>query len=114
MRRTITEWCRHVHQNAIEKGFYDGFDPKNPQHLLSRLMLIVSEAAEAGEVVRDGHGVVSWHRADGKPEGLGSELADIVIRTFDFAAALGIDLEAVIEEKAAFNAGRPRLHGKVT
>lgn len=47
-----------------------------------------------------------------KPEGVPSELADTVIRTFDLADEAGIDLAAMIAEKLAYNANRPKMHGK--
>ena len=47
-----------------------------------------------------------------KPEGVAVELADAVIRIADLCGYLGIDLDAVIEEKMAYNAGRPYKHGK--
>jgi NTP pyrophosphatase (non-canonical NTP hydrolase) len=46
-----------------------------------------------------------------KPEGLPSELADIIIRVFDSAVFLGVDLEKAISEKMAYNATRPHRHG---
>lgn len=47
-----------------------------------------------------------------KPEGVAVELADAVIRIADLCGHLGIDLDAVIEEKMAYNADRPYKHGK--
>lgn len=47
-----------------------------------------------------------------KPTGLPSELADIMIRVLDCAAAWDIDIEAAIAEKMAYNATRPQLHGR--
>lgn len=47
-----------------------------------------------------------------KPCGIPSELADAVIRIADLAGALGIDLDAAIVEKMAFNENRPYKHGK--
>lgn len=46
-----------------------------------------------------------------KPEGVPSELADIVIRCFDFADEAGISLPEMISEKLAYNATRGRMHG---
>ncbi|MBR3996408.1 MAG: hypothetical protein IKI97_14170, partial [Clostridia bacterium] len=54
----------------------------------------------------------TYYREDGKPEGVPSELADAVIRCFDMADYYGIDLEAAIMEKHAFNLTRPYKHGK--
>lgn len=48
-----------------------------------------------------------------KPVGFPSELADILIRVFDLAGALGIDLEAEVELKMNYNKSRPYKHGKV-
>lgn len=47
-----------------------------------------------------------------KPEGVAVELADAVIRIADLCGHLGIDLDAVIAEKMAYNVGRPYKHGK--
>lgn len=46
-----------------------------------------------------------------KPEGIPSELADIVIRVFDICEYYGIDLEKAILEKHDYNVTRPFLHG---
>lgn len=82
-------------------------------YLGNRTMLIVGEAVEVHEELRDGRDPLEvYHRADGKPEGVGPELADILIRVFDTARELGIDLEATLVEKMAYNAGRPAMHGR--
>lgn len=46
-----------------------------------------------------------------KPEGVASELADVVIRVADLCGLYGIDLETALEEKMAFNDTRPYRHG---
>lgn len=46
-----------------------------------------------------------------KPEGLPSELADIVIRVFDTAQAWGIDLTEAVMMKHRYNISRPFRHG---
>ena len=79
----------------------------------NKLMLIVSEVAEAQDELRKGHTAdYTYYQENGKPEGVPSELADVVIRVLDFCYTEGIDLESIIEEKLAFNATRERLHGK--
>jgi len=92
----------------------------------TKLALIHSEVSEALECYRNGEmlemvdtGDAKPHRLDadgkcvsaGKPVGLPSELADIVIRVMDLAEALGIDLEGAIERKHAYNVTRPHKHG---
>ncbi len=47
-----------------------------------------------------------------KPEGVPSEIADIVIRCFDFADEAGFSLINAILEKLAYNNTRAHLHGK--
>ena len=49
-----------------------------------------------------------------KPEGVPSELADIVIRALAAADAWGIDLQSAIEEKLAYNQTRGYRHGGKT
>lgn len=46
-----------------------------------------------------------------KPEGIPSELADVVIRVFDICEHYGIDLEKAILEKHDYNVTRPFMHG---
>ena len=103
----------------------------------ARLALITTEVAEAIEELRNGRQVDETYYSGGysieddagepiiessekvdhagkdrKPEGVPSELADVVIRSFDLAHEAGIDLAAMIEEKLAYNATRARKHGR--
>lgn len=113
-------------QNSQDKGFHDN-EPDDPAELAiyngNRLMLIVSEAVEAHEELRKGHPAhATYYPADPvwidgklqpqKPEGVPSEIADIVIRCFDFAGSNGFDLAWIIQEKLAYNSTRPHMHGK--
>lgn len=97
-----------VHLNAVEKGFWE-FKPS----VELQVGLIHSEVSELFEEYRKGHQPNKpYYRADGKPEGINAELADIVIRCLDFAEGYGIDLESAILEKHKFNTTRPHKHGK--
>jgi NTP pyrophosphatase (non-canonical NTP hydrolase) len=106
---------------AKEKGWWPqlGFEgPDAPVRNLAaveevipeKLMLVVSELAEALEEHRNGE-ELEYEGKHGKPEGLAVELADAVIRIEDLCGALGIDLDAVIERKIAYNATRSYRRG---
>jgi NTP pyrophosphatase (non-canonical NTP hydrolase) len=58
--------------------------------------------------VDDGNGGVIFTK---KPEGVGSEFADILIRLLDMAKEHGIDLEAEYERKISHNRVRGWKHG---
>lgn len=97
-------------------------DDARRNYATSRLALITTEVAEAIEELRNGRRVDETYYPSEtkglsipelrKPEGVPSELADVVIRAFDFAHEFGIDLAAIIDEKLRFNATRPHKHGK--
>lgn len=66
------------------------------------LMLIVSEISEAMEGERKGLMDDKLpHRKMAEVE-----LADVLIRVFDYAGAYGFDLDGAVAEKRAFNANR--------
>lgn len=52
-----------------------------------------------------------WEGPPSFPEGIPSELADVVIRVLDYCEAAGIDLEQEIIIKNEFNKTRPYKHG---
>jgi NTP pyrophosphatase (non-canonical NTP hydrolase) len=89
-------------------------------HKIAELGLITTEVAEAIEEVRSGHPMnqTYYHAINQpdtvkatKPEGVPSELADVVIRVLDIADAYSIDLGAAIIEKLAHNRLRGLHHG---
>lgn len=117
IREGLDELGLQANRNANEKGFWDdcyGTRGQFPVHISSKLALIHSEVSEALEELRDpARGIYYTHRReDGKLEGFGSELADIVIRVADLAHGLGLSLGAAVAGKMEYNAGRPAMHGK--
>jgi hypothetical protein len=105
----------------------------------NKLMLMVGEINEGHDELRNGKGVreiyypevplpaslvyeagaekarelINEYNKDKpkKPEGLPTELADAVIRIADFCESEGIDLEAAIQLKLAYNRSRGFKHG---
>lgn len=113
---TINELIKESHGNSRSKGFWDGHANATSACIPEKLMLIVSELSEALEEHRGGHAPThTYFNPDKptKPEGIPSELADVMIRVADLAGAFGIDLESAIRAKMAYNASRPHKHGKV-
>lgn len=113
----INELVEQAHRNSVNHGFWDDM-PTDPSKLTPylglKLALIHSEVSEVLEELRDGHPMdATRYTATGKPEGIPSELADILIRVADLAGAFrGIDLEDMVLEKMAYNTSRPHKHGR--
>lgn len=123
---------RDLHQNSKDHGFWNG---DNNRNLPTKLMLIVSELAEAMECIRKpvedyGLSEIQYWSSDGnvypnqyseaeikdreeilKPEGFAIELADAVIRIMDLCCYLGIDLAEAILIKRRYNKSREHMHG---
>ncbi len=87
--------------------------PGEDTNLDRNLMLIVGEASEAQEELRQHHGVHEVYYRDDKPgpQGFGIEIADILIRTLGLCAELELDIDALVRDKLEFNRSRPYKHG---
>ncbi len=88
---------------ATENGFYtpDNIDENSGNGMMEKLMLVVTEVAEAAEAVRVGDF-----------ENFQEEIADTIIRLLDICGACGIDIHSMIAIKMAINEKREKLHGK--
>lgn len=115
--RGVKWMMEQVHQYAIDKGFWEGDRGTDEK----KLLLIHSEVSEAAEALRDGdpiynvkeHHPTIEYDEESWPEfsQVEMELADTVIRIFDYAQKKGMKLPEAILAKHHINLQRPRLHG---
>jgi NTP pyrophosphatase (non-canonical NTP hydrolase) len=99
----LTKIC---HGHAKAAGWWDSKDfatsKENPLHFSNKLMLIVSEIAEAMEGDRKS---LMDDKLPHRPM-REVELADAVIRIFDLAGGYGLDVAGAIADKLDYNATR--------
>jgi NTP pyrophosphatase (non-canonical NTP hydrolase) len=115
--KTLAEMTKEVDAYCEAKGWRE-----NPVSFGEAMALLHSEVSEALEAWRswgtrdatdydlNPHGLDIGHGL-AKPEGVGSEFADVLIRLLDDCAIFGIDLEAEYERKMEYNRTRAYRHG---
>ncbi len=137
-----------IHDVSTSKGF----PAPNIDNFSEKVMLVVTELAEAIEEHRSGKplryyrcpmcgkeadqpqrehgmprkGIIAYFLSDvlhlksmkcpnltqpWKPEGMGVELGDALIRILHITYAMGADADDIVLEKVQFNAGREAMHG---
>lgn len=116
---SLKEWAERAYACAKWKGFHDDDATRSERENVAVYLLnIHGEASEAWEAFRNGKLRELCDKAE-KMRAIGvkpltyieEELADIVIRAFDTAEAMGIDIEQAVRSKMAYNETRPHKHG---
>lgn len=101
--KTMLELAADVAMWREKKGFHTPSGIEDDELMLGKLMLVVTEVAEAAEAVR--HQDI---------ENFEEEIADTFIRLLDICGTMGIDPEEIILRKMATNLERPHKHGKAS
>lgn len=97
----LADEIRYINE---QNGWYD-----RPRSFGYDIALLHSEVSECyNEYCK---GTPEDRIEDGKPEGCGYELADVIIRALDSIDRLGLDPDALIQAKLAYNATRGYRHG---
>jgi NTP pyrophosphatase (non-canonical NTP hydrolase) len=131
MSKSISDLVKEVRKVMVANGWHD-----KPRTFGDDIALIHSEASEAFEDHRNGkepddiwyeytiEGALIEHPSPelylgdvlvlGKPCGIPSELADIIIRVCDTAGRYDVDLDEIIAQKMKYNETRSSRHGGKT
>ncbi|MEE9367014.1 MAG: hypothetical protein V3W44_10030 [Dehalococcoidales bacterium] len=99
----VRDFMQLVYEEAKSKGWWN--QPRNKGEMIA---LMHSELSEALEALRKPD-VLDSHLPH--LPAVGVEMADTIIRIFDFCAGFDIDLATCIEEKFRYNKTRPHKHG---
>ncbi len=100
----INYMTKLIHENSKAHGWWE-----TERELPEIIALCHSELSEALEAYRNNEPMV-WDN-NGKPDGIAVEMADCVIRIFDWFGANGIDTFDVMYKKHKYNITRPYKHG---
>lgn len=107
--------CKQCFDNSKSRGFYDG-----PERNVGEVIALMhSELSECLEALRtpdtaDKYGALKPLESSKTPgfTAVEEELADVLIRIFDFCGSRPYDLGGAVLAKMKYNASRPYKHGK--
>tara|TARA_Y100000310_G_scaffold330484_1_gene402203 strand:- start:2677 stop:3009 length:333 start_codon:yes stop_codon:yes gene_type:complete len=106
MYMTLNEMAAMCDSAAKNKGW--GLTPLPFSEVIANIQ---AEVSEAWEEYRDGHKPDETYWRGTKPEGIPTELADVLIRVFHAAGHYGIDLDTAFGNKMVYNRTRSKRHG---
>lgn len=103
----IEALCRLAYDTGKSKGWYE-----EPRTFGDRIALMHSELSEALEEFRKPSASMLYYQ-ESKPEGILAELADVVIRIFDYAGSenQSEEFSRALIDKMLYNLTRPHRHG---
>lgn len=110
MIESINEVALIVHRNAREKGFHPDTESTG-QYISQTCANIHGEVSEFWEAHRKGKLNEPCDKVGCGLTNAEEELADVVIRAFDTAARLNINIGSAIAQKHTYNTTRPYRHG---
>jgi len=99
--KTLTDWSNFCYTRSADAGWWDNLDD-SVTVLAMKIALIHSEVSEALEGLRKSNKDSHLPSRDS----VEVELADTLIRIFDLAGRLKLDLHSAVKEKLAYNATR--------
>lgn len=102
---TLQQMQERCMSNAVKLGWAEKEVP-----IPEMIALIHSEVSEALECYRNKE-ELSYTSSEGKPLGLATEFADVLIRIGHYAELLKIDLDYEVDRKLTYNLGRAWRHG---
>lgn len=117
--KIINEVAYECYQRAYKSGWHEG---DHERSILDRVAAFTAnthaEVSELWEAARSGKLEDLCDKAEKMAEYelmpltcMEEELADIVIRAFDFSTSIGVDIGSAIARKMSYNATRPHRHG---
>jgi NTP pyrophosphatase (non-canonical NTP hydrolase) len=115
MREARVPGTKTMNQLAVEIEAWADRKGWNKDLVLSaQVANLHTEISEAWEEIRNNHAINEVYynpEKPEKPEGFGVELADLIVRTLHICGHYGIDIDALVELKMAYNEKRPYRHG---
>ena len=114
----INELAKEVHENAVALGDWQT-PPTLPEalcliHLVYGTCVLAAEDCKFSCICDKAGRPGESGGIDGpcKPEGIAVELADVILRTLDLMAALGVDVDAVVMAKHKYNLAAQEIEAR--